>query len=123
MNNIDYEIVNPDPASPIASLSSLDVPAELDADWNVEVREPTVVPPIPVRGHLRGIGVAACRLAQGTLRHRERTTARTRGADFLFAWTATRDNRQLTCSDEPGAPARAIGARGGADNDGLGAEA
>lgn len=122
MNNIDYEIANPDPAGTSASLSSLDVPAELDADWNVDIREPTVVPPIPVRGHLRRIGVAAYRLARGTLRHRERTTARTRRADFLFAWTVTRDNTQLTCSGEPGAPARATGARGGADDSALGAE-
>ncbi|GGM82356.1 hypothetical protein GCM10012275_61200 [Longimycelium tulufanense] len=45
MNNIDHEIANSDPAGTIASLSSLDVPAELDADWNVDIREPTVVPP------------------------------------------------------------------------------
>ncbi|MBB5922000.1 hypothetical protein FHR81_003040 [Actinoalloteichus hoggarensis] len=120
MNNIDYEIANPDPVSPIVSLSSSDVPAELNADLNVKVREQTVVPPIPVRGHLRRIGVAAC---QRSLQHRVRTTARIRGADFLFVWSVPRDNRQLTCSDEAGAPAPATGARGGVDSDALGAEA
>ena len=122
MNSVDYEIANPYPAGTIASLSSLDVPAKLDADWNIDVREPTVVPPIAVRGHQRRIGVAVCRLAQGTLRHRGRTTARTLGADFLYAWTMTRDNRQLTCVGEPGAPTRTTGARGGADGSALGAE-
>jgi hypothetical protein len=122
MNDIDYEIANPDPTGTIASLSSLDVPSELDADWNVDVREPTVVPPIAVRGHLRRIGVAACRLAPGTLRHQGRTTARTRGADFFYAWTVARDNRQLSYSGEPGTSPRATGARRGADSSALGAE-
>src|SRR5690349_11590417 len=81
MNNIDDEIANLDPADTTASLSSLDVPAELDVDGNVDIREPTVVPPIPVGGHLRRIGVTARCLAQGTLRHRVRPTARTCGAD------------------------------------------
>jgi hypothetical protein len=122
MNDIDDETANPDPVGTITSLSSLDVPSELDADWNVDIREPTAMLPIPVRGHLRGIGLAACHLAQGTLRHRERPTARTRGADLLLAWTITRDNRQLTCSGEPKAPARATGARGRADDCALGVE-
>lgn len=122
MNNIDYEIANPDPAGTTASLSSLDVPSELDVDWNIDIEEPTVVPPIPVGGHLRRIAVAARILAQGTLRHRERPAARTRGADFPFVWTETRGNRQLTCNGEPGAPARATGARGGTDDSALRAE-
>ncbi len=122
MNNVDYEIANLEPVDTVASLNSLNVPAEFDADRNVDVLEPTVVPPISVRGPLRRIGVAASRLALGTLQHRERTTARTRRANFLFAWTVTRDNRQLTCSGEPGAPARATGARGAANDSALEAE-
>jgi hypothetical protein len=122
MNSIDYEIANPDPAGAITSLSSLDVPSELDADWNTDIREPTVVPSIPVRGHVRRAEVIACRLARDTSRHRERPPGRTRGAGFLFAWTVRCDNRQLTCSVEPGAPTRATGARGGADNSPLGAQ-
>jgi hypothetical protein len=76
---------------------SVDVPAELDAEWSVDVRKSTVVPPIAIRGHLRRIGVAACRLAEETLRHRGRITARARGADFVYAWNVTRNNGQLTC--------------------------
>lgn len=72
MNSIDYEIANLDPAGAITSLSSLDVPSELDADWNTDIREPTVVPSIPVRGHVRRAGVIAYRLVRDTSRHRER---------------------------------------------------
>jgi hypothetical protein len=144
MNSIDYEIANPDPAGTITSVSSLDVPSELDAigsparsataarsrsaiwlgrpAWNTDIREPTVVPPIPVRGHARRAGVIACRLARDTSRHRERPPGRTRGAGFLFAWTVRCDNRQLTCSVEPGAPTRATDARGELDNSPLGAQ-
>lgn len=120
MNNIDCEIANSDPVG-AASLSSLDVPAELDGDRTVDIRESTVVPPVPVRGYLGRIGLAAYRVVQGALRHREGTTTR-HGADFLFVWNGTRDIRQPTCSDEPRAPARATGARGGADGSALGAE-
>ena len=121
MNDIDYEIASPDPTGTIASLSSLYAPSELDADWNVDVREPTVVPSTAVRRHLRRIGVAACRLSARTFWHRGRTTAPTRRADFFYAWTGARDNRQLSCSGEPGTSARATGASGGADS-ALGAE-
>jgi hypothetical protein len=122
MIDVQFEIANPDRAGPITSLSSLDVSSEFDSDRNVDIREPTVVPPVPVCGHLRGTAVVACRLVQGTLWHRGRPTARTLGADFLFPWTVPRDNRQLTCSGEPGAPARATGAREGSDDSPLGAE-
>ncbi len=113
MNNVNFGVASPDAAGTIASPSSLDV---LDADWNVDLCEPTVVPSTAVRGHRRMIGVAACRLVRGTLLHRGRTTARTRGADFHYAWTVTRDNRLLTCRGEPVAPARATRARGVADS-------
>ncbi|MBC6451301.1 hypothetical protein [Actinokineospora xionganensis] len=95
MNNIDYEIVNPDSAGTAALPSSLDAPAELDAESNVYASEPRGVPPIAVCGHLRRIGVAACRLAKEARWLRGRITARTRGADVLHAWTVTRDNRRL----------------------------
>lgn len=122
MNDIGYGIANPDPTGTTASLSSLDVPSELNADWNVDVREPTVVPPIAVRGHLRRIGVAASRLASGTFRRRGRTTARTRGVDSFHAWIVAGDNRQPSCSGEVGTSARATDTCGRADSSALGAE-
>lgn len=76
---------------------SVDVPAELDAEWSVDVRKSAVVPPIAIRSHLRRIGTAASRLAEETLRHRGRVTARTRGADFVYAWDVIRHNGQLAC--------------------------
>ncbi|MCE6999973.1 ATP-binding protein [Saccharothrix sp. S26] len=95
---------------------SVDVPAELDAEWSVDVRKSAVVPPIAVRGHLRRIGVAACRLAEETLRHRGRVTARTRGADFVYAWNVSRDNGQLTCRINRDHPLVRQVLRGGADS-------
>lgn len=94
---------------------SVDVPAELDAEWSVDVRKSAVVPPIAVRDHLRRIGMAACRRAEETLRHRGRITARSRGADFVYAWNVTRENGQLTCRINRDHPLVRQVLRGGAD--------
>ncbi|GAB2727415.1 hypothetical protein GCM10027089_59050 [Nocardia thraciensis] len=64
MNSVGYEIVNPGPAGETASLSWFDLPADLDADRNVEVQEPTNMWLIVVRGHLCRNEVADCHLAQ-----------------------------------------------------------
>lgn len=113
MNNVDYEIVNPDPAGTTASLSSLNVPADLDAEWNVDVREPLIA----VRGHLRRIGVAAYRLAKETLRHRGRIAAAACSGDLPYTWTMTRDNGQLTCGVNRDHPlARQVTCQMGPDN-------
>lgn len=118
LNHI-YETADSDPA---ATRSSLDVPSDLDADRSMPVGELTIIPSIAVHGHLRGIGhlrgtdVVACHLAHRTLWHRERLTARTRGAHLPIAWTETRGNSELTESDNLGVRARGTRARGVVDD-------
>ncbi|MEU9685384.1 hypothetical protein [Amycolatopsis japonica] len=116
MNDINYEIANPDPTGTITSLNSLDARSEFDADWTIAIREQAVAPPISVSGHLCEIGVVTC-LPDRTFQHRG-----THGADFLLAWTGPPGYRQLTCGGGLGAPARATGAQGRADDSTLGAE-
>jgi hypothetical protein len=114
MKNADYEIANPNRVGTTARPSSLAATVELGADWKIDFRELTGVPPIAVRGQLHRVS-AACGLVQGTIGHRGRIVALNQGADFHYTWTIARDNRQLICAGEPGAPARATSARGGAD--------
>jgi hypothetical protein len=73
MNNVDDEINIPDAAGATTSPSSSDVSAELDVDGNVNIGEPTAVPPIPVGGHSAGsmsLPAALCRETSGIVRTR-----------------------------------------------------
>jgi len=76
---------------------AVDIPAELDPEWNIDVRKSATVPPLAARPHLQRIGAAARRAAAGVLSYRGRVTARERGADFIYAWTVRRSNGQVTC--------------------------
>ena len=69
---------------------AVDIPAELDADWSIDVRKSAAVPPLAARPHLQRIGAAARRAAASVLTHRGRVTAREHGADFVYAWTVHR---------------------------------
>ena len=76
---------------------AVDVPAELDADWSIDVRKSATVPPLAARSHLRRIGDDARRRAAEVLSHRGRIIAREHGADFIYAWTVEQRNGQVTC--------------------------
>jgi hypothetical protein len=76
---------------------AVDVPAELDADWGIDVRKSTAVPPLAARPHLQRIGTAARRDASHVLSHRGQITAREHGADFVYAWTVQRRDGQVIC--------------------------
>ena len=65
---------------------AVDVPAELDAEWSIDVRKSATVPPLAARSHLRRIGEDARRRAAAVLSHRGRIAAREHGADFIYAW-------------------------------------
>ena len=69
---------------------AVDIPAELDAEWSIDVRKSATVPPLAARPHLQRIGAAARRRAAAVLSHRGRITAREHGADFIYAWTVHR---------------------------------
>ncbi len=77
---------------------AVDIPAELDSAWSIDVRKSAAVPPLAARPHLQRIGAARpARPPPRVLTHRGRVTARERGADFIYAWTVHRSNGQVTC--------------------------
>ncbi|MCP3758385.1 ATP-binding protein [Streptomyces sp. TBY4] len=77
---------------------AVDIPAETDVEWGVDVRKASVVPPLAVRRHLRRIATQARTRASEVLRHRGRVSARTHGDPLLYAWTVKRDNGQVSCT-------------------------
>jgi hypothetical protein len=65
---------------------SVDLPAEADAEWAIDVRKSSAVPPVGVRRHLQRIGAAARQRAAEVVSHRGRITARAHTAEFAYAW-------------------------------------
>ncbi|GAA4896244.1 ATP-binding protein [Streptomonospora salina] len=76
---------------------AVDIPAETDADWGVDVRKSSVVPPVGLRTPLQRIARQARSLASDVLRHRGQVAARTHGEPLRYAWHVRRDNEQVTC--------------------------
>lgn len=74
---------------------AVDVPAELDSEWAVDVRKSSVVPPVAARSALRRIGNATRRAAREVLTHRGRINARAHGADFVYAWRVDRNDERV----------------------------
>ncbi len=75
----------------------VDVPAELDAEWRVDVRKSSVVPPVAVRTPLLRIGAAARQAASEVIRHRGRLAARTHGVEFAHAWRVEHRDGRIRC--------------------------
>ncbi|MFV2008760.1 ATP-binding protein [Micromonospora sp. LOL_027] len=76
---------------------AVDVPAEADADWAVDVRKSAAVPPVGVRRHLQRIGGATRARAAEVLSHRGRMAAREHGAEFVYAWRVDRRDGRIRC--------------------------
>jgi hypothetical protein len=76
---------------------AVDIPAELDSEWSIDVRKSSAVPPLAARVHLQRIGAETRRRAAAVLTHRGRIVARERGANFVYAWNVRRSNGQVTC--------------------------
>lgn len=76
---------------------AVDIPAELDAEWSIDVRKSTTVPPLAARTHLQRIGAEARRAAATVLSHRGRVAAREHGADFIYAWRVEQRSGQVSC--------------------------
>jgi hypothetical protein len=76
---------------------AVDIPADLDAEWGIDVRKSATVPPLAARSHLQRIGADAKRRAASVLSHRGRIAAREYGADFIYAWNVRQHNGQVTC--------------------------
>ncbi|MGW3336148.1 ATP-binding protein [Streptomyces sp. NPDC001009] len=76
---------------------AIDIPAETDAQWQVDVRKATVVPPVSLRGHLTRIAKSARTEAAKTMRHRGRISARQHSGDLQFAWRVDRPDGTVRC--------------------------
>ena len=70
---------------------SVDIPAETDVEWGVDVRKSSVVPPVALRRHLSRIGARTREMASDVLRHRGQIAARKHGDPLTFAWNVRRD--------------------------------
>jgi len=76
---------------------AVDVPAELDDAWRLDVRKSTAVPPVAIRSHLLRIAGAARRTAAQVISHRGQMVARAHAADFVYAWRVQRHDGRITC--------------------------
>lgn len=76
---------------------AVDIPAETDAEWGVDVRKSSVVPPVGLRPHLHRIARQARAKAADVLRHRGQVAARTHGDPLSYAWNVRRPDGKVTC--------------------------
>ncbi|MEV0731879.1 ATP-binding protein [Polymorphospora sp. NPDC050346] len=93
----------------------VEVPAEADASWSVDVRKSTAVPPVGVRRHLQRIGARARSRAAEVLTYRGRITARERGAEFIYAWKVDKTDGRIRCRVNREHPLVRAVLRGGTD--------
>jgi hypothetical protein len=94
---------------------AVDIPAEADAVWSIDVRKAAANPPVGARRHLQRIGEATRRRAAEVLSHRGRIAAREHAPDFAYAWRLERRNGQIKCRINRGHPLVREVLRGGID--------
>lgn len=93
MINVDHENVNSDTVGTTALLSRrMRIPSATSCRTSMSVSLPPV---IAVGGYLGRVGIAISFITEERLWHRGQITARTNAADFLYAWSMTRDGRGL----------------------------
>ncbi|MFF0266866.1 ATP-binding protein [Kribbella sp. NPDC004536] len=76
---------------------AVDIPAEMDAEWGVDVRKSSVVPPVGLRPHLYRIARQARAKAADVLRYRGQVAARTHGDPLSYAWNVRRPDGKVAC--------------------------
>lgn len=76
---------------------AVDIPAETDVEWGVDVRKSSVVPPVALRRDLTRIARHTREQAAAVLRFRGRLAARTHSGRLVFAWHVRRDDGEVTC--------------------------
>ncbi|OWV08895.1 ATPase [Micromonospora wenchangensis] len=76
---------------------AIDIPAGTDAEWSVDVRKSSVVPPVGLRQHLNRIARQARASAADVLRHRGQVAARIHGDPLSYAWNVRRTDGRVTC--------------------------
>jgi hypothetical protein len=76
---------------------AVEVPAELDAEWSVDVRKSKVVPPVGLRRHLKRMAQRAREQSADIIRHRGQIAARRHGAVFVYPWRVDRPDGRIKC--------------------------
>ena len=76
---------------------AVDIPAETDVEWSVDVRKSSVVPPVALRRHLSRMAASTRARASEVLRHRGQIAARTHGDPFAFPWEVRRRDGTVNC--------------------------
>ncbi|MCY0933271.1 ATP-binding protein [Streptomyces sp. H34-S4] len=95
---------------------AVDIPAETDAEWSVDVRKSSVVPPVALRTHLNRIARKARSTAADVLRHRGQVAARTHGDPLSYAWLVRRSEDKVTCKINRSHPLVQVATRPGGNS-------
>jgi hypothetical protein len=74
---------------------AVDIPAETDADWSVDVRKTSVIPPVSLRRHLERIARYTRETAFRSARQRGQVAARAHGDPLKFAWNVKRNDGRI----------------------------
>lgn len=76
---------------------AVDVPAELDETWSIDVRKSSATPPHALRSTLDRIAKATRDKAGKVLTHRGGAAAIAHAASFQYAWKVARRDGSVTC--------------------------
>lgn len=95
---------------------AVDIPAETDVEWGVDIRKSSVVPPVGLRPHLQRIAKRTRRQAADVLRYRGQIAARTHGDPLLYAWKVRRTDDRVSCRINRGHPLVRAALRPGGGN-------
>lgn len=74
---------------------AVDIPAELDHLWSVDVKKATARPPLPLQKHLTRIAKATRNQAQRVQASLSRTTALTHSDEMTYLWRPERSSGEL----------------------------
>jgi SH3-like domain-containing protein len=74
---------------------AVDIPAETDADWGVDVRKASVIPPVSLRRHLERIARYTRETAYRSARQRGQVASRAHGDPLKFAWNVKRNDGHI----------------------------
>ncbi|MGY5120550.1 ATP-binding protein [Streptomyces sp. 900105755] len=95
---------------------AVDIPAETDVQWQVDVRKATVVPPVALRRHLTRIAGLVRTSASEAVRTRGQIAARQHGGNLAFAWNVRRSDEKISCRINRNHPlVKGVLQEGGAD--------
>ncbi|MET8376742.1 ATP-binding protein [Streptomyces microflavus] len=76
---------------------AVDVPAEADFEWGVDVRKSSMVPPVGLRPTLERLARVTRERAADVVRHRGLVAARTHGDPLVYTWKVNRVDERLVC--------------------------